>query len=165
MDTTHEVFNQPAPLTGYNLFETNRPLRDALKFNAPQLQLAPLEHLGASLGTAEMQTHARLANIHPPVLHTHDRFGRRIDEVEFHPSYHALMAAAVGAGLHGSPWSGASQSPHVERAAGFMLFTELEPSMLCPISMRYAVTPALRGNPGVYADWGPKLASRWYDPA
>ena len=164
MDTTHEVFNQPAPLTGYNLFETNRPLRDALKFNAPQLQLAPLEHLGASLGTAEMQTHARLANVHPPVLHTHDRFGRRIDEVEFHPSYHALMAAAVGAGLHGSPWSGESQSPHVERAAGFMLFTELEPSMLCPISMSYAVTPALRSNPGVYADWGPKLASRWYDP-
>jgi len=165
MDTTHEVFNQPAPLTGYNLFETNRPLRDALKFNAPQLHLAPLEHLGGILGTAEMQTHARLANVHAPVLHTHDRFGRRIDEVEFHPSYHALMAAAVGAGLHGTPWTNESQSPHVERAAGFMLFTELEPSMLCPISMSYAVTPALRSNAGVYADWGPKLASRWYDPA
>lgn len=165
MDTTHEVFNQPAPLAGYNLFETNRPLRDALKHNAPQLQLAPLEHLGAEIGTVEMQTHARLANTHTPVLHTHDRFGRRIDEVEFHPSYHALMAAAVGAGLHGTPWAGESQSPHVQRAAGFMLFTELEPSMLCPISMSYAVTPALRGNAAVYADWGPKLASRWYDPA
>ncbi len=163
---THEVFNQPAPLAGYNLFDTNRPLRDALKFNAPQLQLAPLQHLGAALGSAEMQAHARLANVHTPELHTHDRFGRRIDEVEFHPSYHALMGAAVGAGLHGTPWAGeGSLSPHVQRAAGFMLFTELEPSMLCPISMTYAATPALRGNAAVYADWGPKLTSHWYDPA
>ena len=163
---THEVFNQPAPLAGYNLFETHRPLRDALKFNAPKLQLAPLEHLGAALGSTAMQAHARLANVHTPELHTHDRFGRRIDEVEFHPSYHALMAAAVGAGLHGTPWAGeGSVSPHVQRAAGFMLFTELEPSMLCPISMTYAATPALRGNAAVYADWGPKLTSHWYDPA
>ncbi|MDR6855594.1 isovaleryl-CoA dehydrogenase [Variovorax guangxiensis] len=165
MDVTHEVFNQPEPLVDYNLFDTNRPLRDALKFNAPQLQLSPLEHLGGVLGSAEMQVHARLANTNPPVLHTHDRFGRRVDEVEFHPSYHALMKAAVGAGLHGTPWTGESASPHVQRAAGFMLFTELEPSILCPISMSYAVTPALRGNAAIHADWGPKLASLWYDPA
>lgn len=165
MDTTHEVFNQPAPLTGYNLFETNRPLRDALKFNAPDLHPAALSHLGAAVGSAEMQTHARLANIHPPVLHTHDRFGRRVDEVEFHPSYHALMSAAVGAGLHGSPWAASGPSAHVHRAAGFMLFTELEASILCPISMTYAATPALRGNAAIHADWGPKLASLWYDPA
>ncbi|MET3496690.1 isovaleryl-CoA dehydrogenase [Variovorax boronicumulans] len=165
MNSTHEVFNQPAPLADYNLFETNRPLRDALKFNAPALQLGPLQELGATAGSAEMQTHARLANTHTPELHTHDRFGRRIDEVEFHPSYHALMKAAVGAGLHGTPWTGTSASPHVLRAAGFMLFTELEPSILCPISMSYAVTPALRSNAAVYADWGPKLASLRYDPA
>ena len=165
MDTTHEVFNQPTPLVDYNLFDTNRPLRDALKFNAPALQTTQLHELGATLGSAGMQAHARLANIHTPELHTHDRFGRRVDEVEFHPSYHALMSAAVGAGLHGTPWTGASASPHVLRAAGFMLFTELEPSILCPISMTYAVTPALRGNAGVYADWGPKLGSLRYDPA
>ncbi|MDR6537757.1 isovaleryl-CoA dehydrogenase [Variovorax soli] len=165
MDTTHEVFNQPAPLADYNLFLTNKALRDALKFNAPQLQLAPLEHLGGVLGSAEMQLHARLANTNLPVLHTHDRFGRRIDEVEFHPSYHVLMKAAVGAGLHGTPWTGESASPHVQRAAGFMLFTELEPSILCPVSMSYAVTPALRGNTAIHAHWGPKLASLWYDPA
>ncbi|MFH0131694.1 isovaleryl-CoA dehydrogenase [Variovorax sp. VaC1] len=165
MEMTHEVFNQPAPLVDYNLFDTNRPLRDALKFNAPALQLAQLQELGTTLGSAGMQMHARLANIHTPELHTHDRFGRRIDEVEFHPSYHALMTAAVGAGLHGTPWTGTSASPHVLRAAGFMLFTELEPSILCPISMSYAVTPALRGNAAVYAGWGPKLGSLWYDPA
>ncbi|WPG34853.1 isovaleryl-CoA dehydrogenase [Variovorax sp. EBFNA2] len=165
MHSTHEVFNQPTPLVDYNLFDTNRPLRDALTFNAPALQTTQLQELGATLGTAAMQAHARLANIHTPQLHTHDRFGRRIDEVEFHPSYHALMQTAVGAGLHGTPWTGMSASPHVLRAAGFMLFTELEPSVLCPISMTYAVTPALRGNAGVHAEWGPKLASLWYDPA
>jgi putative acyl-CoA dehydrogenase len=165
METTHEVFNQPEPLAGYNLFETHRSLRDALKFNAPQLDVAPLQALGARLGAADMQAHARLANTHTPELRTHDRYGRRIDEVEFHPSYHALMTAAVGAGLHGTPWLGGSASPHVFRGAGFMLFTELEPSVLCPISMTYAATPALRGNPAVHADWGAKLGSRDYDPA
>src|SRR5258705_508588 len=119
--TTHEVFNQPEPLAGTNLFEANQALCDALRFNAPQLDTAPLARLGALAGSAEMQEHARLANIHTPELHTHDRFGRRVDEVEFHQSYHALMAAAVEAGLHGTPWSGEGASPHVLRAAGFML--------------------------------------------
>lgn len=166
MDITHEVFNQPEPLVNYNLFASNRPLQDALKFNAPGLDTEELTQLGASLGTAEMQAHARLANVHTPELHTHDRFGRRIDQVEFHPSYHALMSAATNAGLHGTAWTHhESPSPHVLRAAGFMLFTELEPSSLCPISMTYAVTPALRSNAAIYADWAPKLTSRQYDPA
>jgi putative acyl-CoA dehydrogenase len=165
MDATHEVINQPEPLGDYNLFEGNRALRDALKFNAPQLDLGVFHSLGAQLGTAAMQTHARLANVHGPQLRSYSRFGHRIDEVEFHPSYHALMKAACAAGLHATPWTDTDASPHMRRAAGFMLFTELEPSILCPISMTYAVTPALRSNPALYADWGPKLASRSYDPA
>ena len=165
MDSTHEVFNQPQALVDYNLFASNRPLRDALRFNAPQLGTAALSALGATLGSTSMQMHARLANIHAPVLNSHDRVGRRTDQVEFHPSYHALMALATGAGLHGTPWSEQNPSAHVERAAGFMLFTELEPSTLCPISMTYAVTPALKSSAALYADWGPKLASRAYDPA
>ncbi|MGH6640019.1 MAG: acyl-CoA dehydrogenase family protein, partial [Polaromonas sp.] len=223
-------------MAGYNLFETNRPLRDALKFNAPQQDTAELSQLGATLGSAEMQAHARLANTHTPELHSHDRFGRRVDQVEFHPSYHVLMTLATGAGLHGTPWGSPHPNPlpggegtkargeeakaasvtsyagdisslplplgegrgegsshtqsaagppqgakapaggsavhavtsvgaHALRAAGFMLFTELEPSVLCPISMTYAVTPALRSNAAIYADWGPKLMSRAYDPA
>jgi putative acyl-CoA dehydrogenase len=164
-DLTHEVFNQPEPLVGYNLFERNLALRDALRLNAPLLDTAPLAALGATLGTFEMQNHARLANIHTPQLRSHDRYGRRADLVEFHPSYHALMAAAIGAGLHGTPWTHKGASPHVLRAASFMLFTELEPSVLCPISMTYAVTPALRRNEAVYADWAAGLASRAYDPA
>ena len=163
-NVTHEVFNQPQALADYNLFAGNQGLRAALKFNAPALDTAALTTFGAVLGSRAMQAHARLANIYTPVLHSHDRVGRRIDQVEFHPSYHALMALAVGAGLHGTPWAAQpGASAHLQRAAGFMLFTELEPSTLCPISMTYAVTPALRGNAGVYADWGPGLASRAYD--
>jgi putative acyl-CoA dehydrogenase len=162
---THEVSNQPAPLVDYNLFSGNRALRAALAFNAPGLETAALVALGDQLGTRQMQLHARLANVFTPQLRSHDRFGHRIDEVEFHPSYHALMAAAVAAGLHGSPWAtNAVAGQHVARAAGFMLFTELEPSILCPISMTYAVTPALRANQRIYADWSPGLTSRSYDP-
>lgn len=164
MEATHEVFNQPDPLVGYDLFAGNQGLQAALRFNAPQLDVAPLRTLGVLAGSAEMQQHARLANTHTPALHTHDRFGRRVDQVEFHPSYHALMQAAVGAGLHGTPWAATGGSPHVLRAAGFMMFTELEPSILCPISMTYAVTPALRSNAAVYRAWGPGLTSRSYDP-
>jgi putative acyl-CoA dehydrogenase len=165
MDATHEVSNQPEALAGYNVFTGTRGLQAALKLNAPGLDHAGLQALGAELGSAAMQAHARLANIHTPQLHSHDRSGRRVDEVEFHPSYHALMKAACAAGLHATPWTDTGASPHVLRAAGFMLFTELEPSVMCPVSMTYAATPALRGNPAVHAAWGPKLASRSYDPA
>ena len=163
--TTHQVSNQSLPLQGVNLFRANRPLRDALNLHAPGLDrtaLQALDALGEELATAEMQEHARLANSHGPVLRSHDRSGHRIDEVEFHPSYHALMAAAMQQGLHGTPWTQAPGA-HVERAAAFMLFTEAEPSTLCPISMTYAVTPSLRANRAVHAAWGAGLASRVYD--
>ncbi|WP_332748012.1 acyl-CoA dehydrogenase family protein [Hydrogenophaga sp.] len=201
MNATHEVFNQPAPLVDTNLFSTNRAMQSALAFNAPALDTAPLHALGAVVGSGEMQTHARLANVHTPQLKTHNRFGQRVDQVEFHPSYHALMTEAVAAGLHGAAWgsphpnplppagegantdnpSGARDLPplplaaegwgegaassHLLRAAGFMLFTELEPSTLCPISMSYAVAPALKDNPAIYKDWEAGLTSRAYDPA
>ena len=168
MSATHEVFNQVVPLVDVNLFDGNRPLQDALTFNAPELVTTHLGALGQQVGSAEMQQHARLANVFTPQLKSHDRFGHRIDRVEFHPSYHALMTAATAAGLHGTPFAEAEQATgtaHVQRAAAFMLFTELEPSILCPISMTYAVTPALQGNPAIYADWAPQLTSRAYDPA
>ena len=124
-----------------------------------------LAALGAEMGSAEMQTHARLANTYKPQLRTHDRFGHRTDVVEFHPSYHALIGTALRHGLHATPWSRQDTGhAHTERAAGFMLFTEAEPSVLCPVSMSYAVTPALRGNSAVWADWSKGLASTQYDP-
>lgn len=168
MSATHEVFNQPEPLVDVNLFEGNLAMQDALRFNAPSLDTAPLQSLGKLAGSAEMQTHARLANVFTPQLKSHSRLGHRIDQVEFHPSYHALMTAATANGLHGTPFAPDEQTSghaHMKRAAAFMLFTELEPSILCPISMTYAVTPALRDNPAIYADWAPQLTSRAYDPA
>ena len=194
--TPHDVLNQSTPLSGHNVYTTDHALRDALQFHAPQVDDRQRVRLGALLGDEQMQTHARLANFHQPRLHTHDRFGRRTDTVEFHPSYHALLGAAVGAGLHATPWlqgpdahiqraapqdgacmdragpqggahmdrAGPQGGAHMERAAGFIMFTQLEPSVLCPVSMTYAVTPALRGNAAVFGDWFDKLASTRYDP-
>ena len=167
MGATHEVFNQPLPLADVNLFDTNRPLQDAVRFNARGADLARLKAVGALAGSATMQNEARLANAHLPQLRTHDRYGHRIDEVEFHPGYHALMRGATEAGLHGTPYAAAEQASghaHVQRAAAFMMFTELEPAILCPISMTYAVAPALRDNPAIHHDWAPKLEARAYDP-
>jgi len=159
---THEVLNQSTPLVGHNLYGGDRALRDALAFNLPGADESARHAFGALLGSEAMQTHARLANVHKPQLHTHDRFGHRVDTVEFHPSYHALIGAAIEAGLHGTPWS-KGPGAHIERAAGFMMFTQTEPSVLCPISMTYAVTPALRGNAKVFGDWFEKLSSTRYD--
>ncbi|RZT91424.1 isovaleryl-CoA dehydrogenase [Rivibacter subsaxonicus] len=161
--TTHEVANQPLALADTNLFEHNVPLREALAHHAPALDAVSLSALGALAGSAEMQAHARLANTLTPQLKSHDRFGRRIDQVEFHPSYHALMQVACEAGLHGAPWAEGAHA-HLRRAAGFMLFTELEPSVLCPVSMSYAVAPALRSNAAIHTDWSPGLSARAYDP-
>ena len=146
MSVTHEVFNQAAPLADANLFAAATG-RCATRWpSTRRASIASASTRSArEVGSAAMQAHARLANVHPPQLHTHDRFGRRIDQVEFHPSYHALMARA----LRHRPARhavGRRRGRARRRAAGFMLFTELEPSMLCPISMTYAVTPALRAQ-------------------
>ena len=114
---THKVLNQPRPFVGVNLFEANRPLRDALAVHAPALDTTRLRSLGAEVGSADLQAHARLANTHTPLLHTHDRFGHRVDEVEFHPSYHALMQRALHHGLHGTPWTGGPLSHEIGRAS------------------------------------------------
>ncbi len=163
MAANHAVENQVTPLAGHDVFGGDRALVDALRFHAPALDTAPLGALGRRCGSAAMQAHARLANLHKPVLHTHDRLGRRIDEVEFHPSYHALLGAAVEAGLHATPW-GQGAGAHLARAAGFVVFTQLEPSVLCPVSMTYAVAPALRGNPAIATECLPRLTAARYDP-
>ena len=161
-NATHEVFNQSSPRSNVNLFDGNVALKDALACHLPAYDAPRLAALGQEAGSAEMQMHARLANTHKPQLHSHDRLGRRVDQVEFHPSYHTLLGTALRYGLHGTPWR---QGPgaHVERAAAFMLFTELEPSVLCPVSMTYAVAPALRANAALHADWSEGLAATQYD--
>jgi putative acyl-CoA dehydrogenase len=163
MTTTHEVLNQSTPFVDVNLFDTDRALRDALRFNAPSLDTAALSRLGAEAGSAETVSQARDANVYAPELRTHDRFGHRLDQVEFHPSYHALLGGALRHGLHGTPWSRGAGA-HLERAAGFIVWTQAEPSVLCPVSMSYAVTPALRSNAPLYEAWRSAIASTQYDP-
>ena len=161
---THVVENQSEPLVGHDVYTGDAALRDALAYHLPGADDAARRRFGLLLGSAPLQAHARLANIHTPVLHTHDRSGHRIDAVEFHPSYHALLGTAIEAGLHSTPWA-RGPGAHVERAAGFLMATQLEPSVLCPVSMTYAVTPALRANEALARDWLDKLVSTSYDPS
>ncbi len=123
-----------------------------------------LHELGLRAGSAETQELARLANEHPPVLRTYDRYGHRIDEVEFHPAWHELMATAVGQGLHGPPWLDDAPGAHVARAARFYVWTQAEAGHSCPISMTYAAIPPLRHEPALASRFAPLLASRTYDP-
>jgi putative acyl-CoA dehydrogenase len=162
MNATHEVFNQAEPLVGVNLFQIDLPLQAALRRFVPGFDVDRFTQLGQVLGTAETQEHARLANALGPVLKTHNRTGQRVDQIDFHPSYHALMRLAMQHGLHATPW-GQPAGSHVERAAAFMLFTQAEPSVLCPISMTYAVLPALAANTAIHAQWQAGLRSLQYD--
>ncbi len=164
---THEVINQPAPLEDYNLFSGDRPLGDALAFNLPpgRLEAAKtrLAAFGAELGTAAMFAAGVTANRYVPVLQTHDRAGRRRDEVEYHPVYHELMAILMRNGLHTGPWSDGTLGAHVERAAAYFLYAEVENGTQCPATMTYGSVPAIRRDTALAADWLPKLYSREYD--
>jgi putative acyl-CoA dehydrogenase len=160
---THEVLNQAPPLAGYDVAD-DPALTEAVQREAGQDAIGGLHELGVRAGSAQTAELARLANEHPPVLRTHDARGHRIDEVEFHPAWHQLMATAVGQGLHAAPWLDDAPDAHVTRAARFYVWTQAEAGHGCPISMTYASLPALRHQPALAARFGPLLASRDYDP-
>ncbi|MCL4811492.1 MAG: isovaleryl-CoA dehydrogenase [Vicinamibacteraceae bacterium] len=160
---THEVVNVGRELEDYNLYAADLALREAVAREGAGWAEAGLEAFGAAIGAAGYLEHGRLANRFPPELETHDRFGRRLDLVTFHPSYHALMTTAVEHGLHCSPWAEPGPGAHVARAAKFYLHTQVEAGHGCPISMTFAVLPALRLQPDVAAEWEPRVCSRVYD--
>lgn len=161
---THEVFNQPPPLDGFDPVACDPALREALAHHGESGHLPALSELGRQAGSAQAREHGRLANEHPPVLHSHDRYGHRIDEVEFHPSWHWLMERAVAHGLHAAPWDPtAGPGAHVRRAAGFYLWSQAEAGHACPISMTFAAVPALRNSPELAAHYEPGLLSGTYD--
>ena len=162
---TQEVFNQPPPLVGYNLFTSDRALTEAVVREGAGWAIADLTRYGAKLGTPEVLELGALANRETPRLHAFDRFGRRIDWVEFHPAYHELMALQVAQGIHASPWSDPQPGAHVRRAAGLYMSGQVEAGTSCPISMTYAAIPVLRRAPAEVQAWLPKLLSRRYDPA
>jgi putative acyl-CoA dehydrogenase len=163
MPATHVVTNQVPPLVGHDV-AADAALLDGLHRYGAGWAEAGLHELGQLAGAEQAQEWGRLANAHPPVLRTHDRFGNRIDEVEYHPSYHELMTVAVRHGLHAAPWRDDRPGTHTARAAGFYTWAQVEAGHGCPISMTYAVVPALRHDPALAERFEPLLAAPVYDP-
>ena len=160
-----EVLNQPPPLVDYNLFATDRPLREAVAREGAGWACPQLQAFGAALGKAETIAWGTLANEYPPVLRTHDRYGRRRDEVEFHPAWHNLLRLAVEHGIHNLPWASARSGAHVARAALAILAAENEAGHMCPVSMTYSALPVLRQHDAIAREWAPRICSTRYDPA
>ncbi len=162
--TTHAVTNQVPPLVDYDVLGSDPALTEALDRWGNPADRAELDELGHIAGTQEAQAWADQADRVTPILHTHSRTGERIDEVEYHPAYHDLMRTAVGHGLTAEPWTKPlGTGAHVRRAAGFIVWSQVEAGHLCPVSMTYAAVPALRQAPELAATWEPLLASRTYE--
>ncbi|WP_433859087.1 acyl-CoA dehydrogenase family protein [Streptomyces kronopolitis] len=162
MTVTHEVVNQAPPLTGFSTAD-EPALLEALRRDGAAWGVPEVAELGALAGSAAVQDQARWAEAHPPELRTHDRFGHRVDEVEFHPAWHQLMTVAVERGLHAAPWADDRPGAHLVRAAKFYVWSQAEPGHGCPVSMTYAAVPALRAAPDLAAQYEPLLAARSYD--
>ena len=157
--STHDVTNQPVALGDINLFESDAALRE---------RVGPSEDLsrfGAMAGSADYLELGALANRHPPEFDTHDRYGRRVDLVRFHPAYHELMRVAVAEGIAASPWDAPGKGAHVARAAKFYMQSQVEAGHGCPITMTFAATPVIAREPRLGREWLPRLHSRLYDPA
>ena len=160
----YEVTNQPPPLEPYNLLQTDCVLHEALLREHAGWAETELAALGKTLGGPQTIRLGFEANRNPPLLQAFDRYGHRIDEVEFHPAWHALMSIAVEAGLHSSPWARPGPGAHVARAAGTYMLVQVESGVYCPIAMTYGSVPALRHAPAIAAQWLPRLFGRKYDP-
>ncbi|WP_280212810.1 acyl-CoA dehydrogenase family protein [Nocardia cyriacigeorgica] len=163
MMSTHIVTNQVPPLVDFDAADQPVVL-EALRRGGAEHALAELHEVGRLAGSAHAQELGDLAEEHQPVLNTHDRYGHRIDEVRYDPAYHELMRHAVGFGLHGTPWADTRPAPHLVRAAKLSVWGQVDAGHGCPISMTYAVVPALRANPELAARYEPLLTSRVYDP-
>ena len=160
---THTVFNQAPPLEGVDVFESNTPLVEATEREGAGWVRERASALGKLIGGEPQQQWGRLANENKPILRTHDRFGNRIDEVEFHPAWHKLMALGVEHELHSLPWTSEQPFAHTARAALYMTAMQAEAGYACPITMTFAAIPALRAQPELAAEWEPLLTSRSYD--
>ncbi len=162
---THVVTNQPPPLPDHDALEADLGLLEAVRRWGEPADEAGLHALGTLAGSTRSLRWGDDADAHPPRLRTHTPTGERADEVDYHPAYHRLTEVAVGHGLTAEPWTRPADSrAHVRRAAGFVLWSQVEAGHLCPVSMTYAAVPALERDPGLAARWVPRLASRAYEP-
>lgn len=161
---THAVTNQPPPRVDLDEFAANVPLVEAVERHDAGWAADRLAEVGRLVGSARFQHDAERANVHEPVLNAFDRWGNRIDEVEYDPSYHRILGEAVAAGAHTSAWAEPRPGANVARAAAFLLFAQVEPGHACPVSMTHAAVPALAASDALSATWLPRLLSREYDP-
>ena len=161
---THEVLNQPPPLADYDAFATDRTLRSVVAAFGAEWSEARLREAGRTIGSAQVQGLAHQANRFPPELRTHDRFGNRVDRIEFHPAWHELMRLAIGQGTHALCWTEPRPGAQVARAALSYLWNQGENGICCPIGMTYSAIPILRRDPARWAEWGRLVTSPAYDP-
>jgi len=164
MTETHSVFNQSGPLLDYNMFTQDAVLSDLVSRYGASWAVPHLSAFGSFCGSQSANELAIQANDYDPVLKTHDRFGHRVDRVDFHPAYHQLMQTSIQYGLHNLPWQEVDKpGAHVARAAMLYMAFQNEAGHCCPISMTYSVIPALRKQPDVAAKWEPLILSNEYD--
>ncbi|MEV0984766.1 acyl-CoA dehydrogenase family protein [Brevibacterium sp. NPDC049920] len=164
MTVTHTVLNQAAPRRDVDEFALDTALREAVARYAPDADTGELHRIGELVGSAGFQEDARLANVHGPQLHTHDRWGHRVDDIEFHPAYHRIIGESLRAGTHSLAWTQDGPGADAERAARFMLFSQIEPGHACPVSMTHAVVPSLRTDSALADFWVPRATAADYDP-
>ncbi len=161
---THEVSNLSNDLCDYNLFTQDAALMVAVRREGAQSADSELAAFGQLCGAADYLEAGQLANKYIPELETHDRFGKRIDLIKFHPAYHQLMKTSIEHGLHASPWSQPGPGAHVARAAKSYLHSQVEAGHGCPITMSFASVATLRQQPELAEVWLPKIMARVYDP-
>ena len=161
---THEVLNQSVPLEGHDAARLDLALVEGVEREGGAAHLPHLHEIGVRVGEPGWIRAGEQANVHEPELRRYDRFGHRIDTVDYHPAYHDLMRQAVADGLAGGPWADERTGAHVGRAAGFAMWTQIDAGHGCPISMTYSIIPALRAEPSLAKAWEPLLTSPTYDP-
>jgi putative acyl-CoA dehydrogenase len=162
--STHSVFNQAPPRVDVDEYGANVALAEAVRQQGAEWATASLHDIGRRVGSGGFQDDARRANRNEPVLHTHDRWGERIDEVEYDPAYHRVIGAAVADGAHTAAFADPRPGASAARAATFMLYAQVEPGHACPVSMTHSAVPVIAPHPRLAAEWMPRLLSRTYDP-
>jgi putative acyl-CoA dehydrogenase len=160
---THDVLNQPPPFEDVNLFDADAALREGLAREGADWALDRVRDCGAVAGSAEAQEHGRRAERNAPRLQTHDRYGNRVDRVDYDPSWHWLLRGAVEREIHALPWREQRPGAHVARAALELLWSQANAGVMCPVSMTYSAVPALRVDPDLAAEWEPRLTLPDYE--
>ncbi|GAA5198260.1 acyl-CoA dehydrogenase family protein [Microbacterium jejuense] len=162
--STHPVENQAPWRVRLDEYTVNTPLAEAVRAFGADWADDALRETGALVGSASFQDDAERANVHTPVARLHDRWGNRIDEVEYDPSYHRIIGEAVARGAHTSAWADPRAGAGVARATTFMLFAQVEPGHACPVSMTHAAVASIKDSPWIADEWMPRLLSREYEP-